>query len=150
MRIINFFFLLLTLAGCVRNDDQRLSADLVQKPNSANEQIEDVKVPIIAIEKDFFDFGELNQNESISTDFLIKNIGNAPLLVRSVKGSCGCTVAEWPKELIEVGESAKIKVTFNSGTKRGRQNKTVTLVTNSIPSTKVLIIKGTILVSKNI
>ena len=150
MRIINFFFLLLTLAGCVRNDDQRLSTDIVQKPNSANEQIEDVKAPIILIEKDFFDFGELNQNESISTDFLIKNIGNAPLLVRSVKGSCGCTVAEWPKELIEVGESAKIKVTFNSGTKSGRQNKTVTLVTNSIPSTKVLIIKGTILVSKNI
>ena len=150
MRIINFFFLLLTLAGCVRNDDQRLSTDIVQKPNSANEQIEDVKAPIIAIEKDFFDFGELNQNESISTDFLIKNIGNAPLLVRSVKGSCGCTVAEWPKELIEVGESAKIKVTFSSGTKKGRQNKTVTLVTNSIPSTKVLIIKGTILVSKNI
>ena len=150
MRIINFFFLLLTLAGCVRNDDQRLSTDIVQKPNSANEQIEDVKAPIISIEKDFFDFGELNQNESISTDFLIKNIGNAPLLIRSVKGSCGCTVAEWPKELIEVGESAKIKVTFNSGTKSGRQNKTVTLVTNSIPSTKVLIIKGTILVSKNI
>jgi hypothetical protein len=41
---------------------------------------------------------------------------------------------------------AKIKVTFNSGNKKGKQNKTVTLVTNAIPSTKVLTIKGTVLV----
>ena len=31
----------------------------------------------------------------------------------------------------------------------GKQNKTVTLVTNAIPSIKVLTIKGTVLVPKN-
>ena len=51
-----------------------------------------------------------------------------------------------PKEPIAVGSEAIIKVTFNSGNKKGKQNKTVTLVTNAIPSTKVLTIKGTVLV----
>ena len=123
-----------------------ITVDLVQNPNSARQTQNDIKAPIISIEKDFFDFGELNQNESIETVFIIKNTGNAPLLIRSVKASCGCTVPEWPKELIDVGSTAEIKVTFNSGTKKGRQNKTITLVTNAIPSTKVLLIKGTILV----
>ena len=91
----------------------------------------------------------MNQNESVSTEFRLKNIGNAPLLIRSAKGSCGCTVPEWPREVVAVGEDAIVKVTFNSGNRKGKQNKTITLITNAIPSTKVLTIKGTILVSKN-
>jgi hypothetical protein len=103
-------------------------------------------MPKIELSQDFFDFGEINQKESLSTEFVIKNTGDAPLLIRSAKGSCGCTVPEWPKEPVAVGEEAVIKVTFNSGNKKGKQNKTVTLVTNAIPNTKVLTIKGTVLV----
>ena len=103
-------------------------------------------MPKIEFSQDFFDFGEINQNESVSTEFTLKNTGDAPLLIRSAKGSCGCTVPEWPKEPVAVGSEATIKVTFNSGNKKGKQNKTVTLITNAIPSTKVLTIKGTVLV----
>ena len=103
-------------------------------------------MPKIELSQDFFDFGEMNQKESVNTEFILKNTGDAPLLIRSAKGSCGCTVPEWPKEPVAVGDEAIIKVTFNSGNKRGKQNKTVTLVTNAIPSTKVLTIKGTVLV----
>ena len=99
-------------------------------------------MPKISFETDIFDFGEINQNESVSTDFSLKNIGEAPLLIRSAKGSCGCTVPDWPRDLIEPGEEAIIQVTFNSGNKKGEQNKIVTLVTNAIPSIKVLTIKG--------
>ena len=88
----------------------------------------------------------MNQNESMSTEFRLKNIGDSPLLIRSAKGSCGCTVPEWPREAIESGDVAIINVTFNSGNRKGKQNKIVTLVTNTIPSTKVLTITGTVLV----
>ena len=39
------------------------------------------------------------------------------------KGSCGCTVPDWPKNPINAGNSAKIKVRFNSEGKKGYQNK---------------------------
>lgn len=146
MKIVYIFLLAITLTSCLNDDSKNITVNLVQNPNSARQIQNDIKEPIVSIEKDFFDFGELNQNESIETEFIIKNTGNAPLLIRSVKASCGCTVPEWPKELIDVGSTAEIKVTFNSGTKKGKQNKTITLVTNAIPSTKVLLIKGTILV----
>ena len=146
MKTVYIFLLAIAFTSCLNDDSKNITVNLVQNPNSARQIQNDIKKPIVSIEKDFFDFGELNQNESIETEFIIKNTGNAPLLIRSVKASCGCTVPEWPKELIDVGSTAEIKVTFNSGTKKGKQNKTITLVTNAIPSTKVLLIKGTILV----
>ena len=100
----------------------------------------------VKIERDVFDFGTMRQNESVSTEFKLKNIGDEPLLIRSAKASCGCTVPQWPKEKVAVGEEAVIKVTFNSGNREGEINKTVTLVTNAIPSVQVLKIKGTVLV----
>jgi len=136
----------IVLASCSNTDDKKITADLVNNPLTAEKNADQVDMPKIELSQDFFDFGEMNQKESVSTEFVIKNTGDAPLLIRSAKGSCGCTVPEWPKEPVAVGEEAVIKVTFNSGNKKGKQNKTVTLVTNAIPSTKVLTIKGTVLV----
>ena len=149
MKIINIFLLLFFLVSCVNNNKKKITTDLVKSPLTADKTSAKVAMPKIAIDQDFFDFGEMNQNESVSIEFRLKNIGNAPLLIRSAKASCGCTVPEWPREVVAVGEDAIIKVLFNSGNRKGKQNKTVTLITNAIPSTKVLTIKGKILVSKN-
>jgi hypothetical protein len=136
----------IVLASCSNTDDKKITTDLVNNPLTAEKNADQVDMPKIELSQDFFDFGEMNQKESVSTEFVIKNTGDAPLLIRSAKGSCGCTVPEWPKEPVAVGDEAIIKVTFNSGNKKGKQNKIVTLVTNAIPSTKVLTIKGTVLV----
>jgi len=143
-----FLAFLITLA-CNNSQKKNINADLVKHSQTAVESADKVAMPKISFESDIFDFGEMNQNESVSTDFRFKNIGEAPLLIRSAKGSCGCTVPDWPRDLIEPGEEAVIKVTFNSGNKKGEQNKIVTLVTNAIPSTKVLTIKGAVLVPEN-
>lgn len=136
----------IVLASCSNTDDKKITTDLVNNPLTAEKNADQVDMPKIELSQDFFDFGEMKQKESVNTEFILKNTGDAPLLIRSAKGSCGCTVPEWPKEPVAVGDEAIIKVTFNSGNKRGKQNKTVTLVTNAIPSTKVLTIKGTVLV----
>ena len=143
------FLAFLILLACNNNQKQKITADLVKNSQTAVDSPDKVAMPKIYFENDVFDFGEINQNESVSTDFRVKNIGEAPLLIRSAKGSCGCTVPDWPRELIEPGEEAVIQVTFNSGNKKGEQNKIVTLVTNAIPSTMVLTIKGTVLVPVN-
>ena len=106
-------------------------------------------MPEIEIDQDYFDFGEIDQDKSIRIDFKLKNTGNAPLLISSVKGSCGCTVPEWPKEVVKPAEETLIKVTFNSGKREGKQKKTVTLITNAIPSTRVFTITGTVIGPKN-
>tara|TARA_B100001250_G_C19785312_1_gene783866 strand:+ start:1261 stop:1704 length:444 start_codon:yes stop_codon:yes gene_type:complete len=146
MKIINIFFILLFLVACITDKGKKITTDLIQSSLTADKNANEVPMPKIKIDQDVFDFGEINQDESVSKEFKLKNIGSAPLLIRSAKGSCGCTVPEWPREAVAAGEDAIIKVTFNSGNKKGKQNKTVSLVTNAIPSIKVLTIKGTVLV----
>ena len=148
MKIINIFFTLFFLISCVNDQKNKVTVDLVNSPFTADVGAKEVLMPIIHIESDVYDFIEINQGASIDVDFLIRNVGKAPLLVRSAKGSCGCTVPKWPNDPIAVGDSAVIKVTFNSSGKKGSQNKTVTLVTNAIPSTKILTIKGNVLIPK--
>ena len=115
-------------------------------PLTANQSAVTVETPQIEMLETSFDFGEMQQGESVTHDFVLKNIGEADLIISAAKGSCGCTVPEWPKTPVSKGEEATIKVTFNSAGKSGKQSKTVTLVTNAIPNTKVLSINGNIII----
>ena len=74
--------------------------------------------------------------------FEFKNTGNEPLIISNAKGSCGCTVPEWPKEPIAPGAKGAIRVKYD--TKRpGPINKSVTITSNAINSPDMIIrIKG--------
>ena len=84
----------------------------------------------------------LSIHQSRFFGYKFKNTGNADLVISDAKGSCGCTVPEYPKAPIKPGEEGNIKVTFDSSGKGGRQNKSVTVITNAIPNTKVLTVTG--------
>ena len=131
------------------SEDKAITTDLVNSPLTANQSDEKVLMPKIQMDEESFDFGEMQQGESVTHDFVLKNIGDANLIISTAKGSCGCTVPEWPKEPIEKEEEVIIKVTFNSAGKSGKQNKTITLVTNAMPNTKVITINGNVIIPEN-
>ena len=140
----------LALVSCNSSSDEKtITTDLVNSPLTANSNAEKVLTPNIEMLETSYNFGEIQQGESVTHDFILKNTGDADLIISAAKGSCGCTVPEWPKTPIARGEEATIKVTFNSAGKSGKQNKTVTLVTNAIPNTKVLTINGNVIVPQN-
>jgi hypothetical protein len=140
----------LALVSCNSSSDEKtITTDLVNSPLTANSNAEKVLTPNIEMLETSYNFGEIQQGESVTHDFILKNTGEADLIISAAKGSCGCTVPEWPKNPIAKGEEATIKVTFNSAGKSGKQNKTVTLVTNAIPNTKVLTINGNVIVPQN-
>lgn len=89
------------------------------------------KLPKVQLDKLEHDFGTIAEGTVAETEFIVTNVGEGDLLIISAKGSCGCTVPEPPKEPIKPGESAPIKVSFDSKGKPGAQEKTVTLTTNS-------------------
>lgn len=146
MRIVFLIYLctFFIFSSC-RQNSGKTTVDLVKNPLSADKNY-DVPMPKLSLEEDVFNFGEISQGESVSHEFIIKNTGDDNLVISSAKGTCGCTVPEWPREPILPGKESKIKVTFNSSGKKGLQTKQVTLVTNAIPNIKVLTIKGNIVV----
>ncbi|MFK8046736.1 MAG: DUF1573 domain-containing protein [Crocinitomicaceae bacterium] len=98
----------------------------------------------ISVDKDVHDYGTIENGANGVCVFTITNTGNAPLIISSCKGSCGCTVPTWPKAPIAPGASAEISVKYD--TKRtGPINKTVTINSNAVNAArKVVRIKGQI------
>ncbi|HAH57481.1 MAG TPA: DUF1573 domain-containing protein [Bacteroidales bacterium] len=101
-------------------------------------------MPFMEFEQDFHDFGKLIQGEKVSYGFKFTNTGKTDLIISKVSSSCGCTVPDYPKTPIRPGETKKIDVKFDTENRRGFQNKTVTIVSNAQPSTKVIRIKAQI------
>lgn len=98
----------------------------------------------IEFEKEVHDYGTVKYGGDGTCTFEFKNTGNAPLIISNAKGSCGCTVPQWPKEPIAPGATAEIKVKYD--TKRtGAINKSVTITSNAVNApTKVIRIKGNV------
>lgn len=145
MKKIIFALSLFALFSC--NNSPEKDTDLVSNTASANGNTNE-NLPEITFEEDEYDFGKITQGEKVSHAFKFKNTGKKALIIASANGSCGCTVPEFPKEPIQPGEEGKISVLFNSEGKKGYQEKTVTIVTNCEPATRVIRIKTEIIVAE--
>lgn len=99
-------------------------------------------VPAITWDKVEHDFGDLKQGEKVETIFTLTNSGEGDLVITGAKGSCGCTVPQWPKEAIKPGTTAEIKVVFNSSGKKNKTTNTVTLTTNTEKGNEIVRIKA--------
>ena len=91
-----------------------------------------------------YDFEEIIEGDKVTHIFKFKNTGNEPLEITNARGSCGCTVPEWPKDPIAPGKKGEIKVVFNSKGKRGKQTKTITIAANTSPENTILRIKANV------
>lgn len=98
----------------------------------------------LAFDENSFDFGTVTEGEKVSHVYKFKNTGNEPLVISNAKGSCGCTVPQWPKTPIAPGEDGEIRVEFNSKGKPGKQTKRVTVTANTNPPQTFLTITGNV------
>lgn len=76
------------------------------------------------------DFGKIQEGQKLEVSFRFRNTGNKPLVIERVQPSCGCTVAEQPKEPIPPGEEGQIKASFNSEGRVGTNHKTLYVYAN--------------------
>jgi hypothetical protein len=87
------------------------------------------KGPKIEFNKEVHDYGNIKYGGEPNCIFEFKNTGNEPLIITNAKGSCGCTVPDWPKEPIAPGATGFIKVKYDTN-RPGPINKSVTISTN--------------------
>ncbi|MFN3916745.1 MAG: DUF1573 domain-containing protein [Flavobacteriales bacterium] len=122
-------------AGCNSSDSVLdVSADLIDPENP----------PVMEFEETTFNFGDIAEGQTIQHAFKFKNTGKSPLLLNSVKPSCGCTVMkDWPKNPIKSGESAQINIEFTANAS-GQTRKTITILANTRPSTLKLYLEGNV------
>lgn len=100
---------------------------------------EKANAPVLAIDQKTWNFGEIKQGDKVNHEFKVQNNGKSQLIIRKVKASCGCTAIKPAKTILAPGEETTIVAEFNSAGKSGRQNKSVTVVTNDPKSTTTLL-----------
>lgn len=102
----------------------------------------------ITFDEPVYDFGEVMDGDKVEYVYKFTNTGSEPLVISNAKGSCGCTVPQWPKEPIAPGAGGEILVRFDSKGKGrvggAQQSKVVTITANTTPPDTRLTIKGSI------
>ncbi len=154
-RIVLLFLVFSIALGCKNESKDSIPEDainpaVIENPATASSDPSTAKdnVPVLKFENDTHNFGTIVQGEKISYAYKFTNVGKAPLVIRSAQGSCGCTVPEFPKDPVAPGESGIINVTFNSEGKQGHQDKTVTIISNTMPNTYTLYVVGDVTVKE--
>ena len=92
-----------------------------------------------------FDFGTVQEGEQVAHTYTFTNTGSEPLILSDAKGSCGCTVPDWPREPIAPGAEAEVTVEFNSKGKKGKRNQKVTITANTNPPQTFIYLTGEVL-----
>ena len=140
MRILSFILIGIFLVSCNNSASTKVKKENVEVAKAQQEMTSNLAV--MNFEKSEHDFGTINEGDVVETSFVFTNTGNSELTILDARGSCGCTVPEYPKNTpIAPGESGEIKVKFDSSNKPGNQAKTVTLTTNTERGREILRIK---------
>ncbi len=148
--VFAYIFVMMLMWGCSGGQqDDRLPADLVKNPRTAIGESSKDKMPVMHFDNTEHDFGKVIQGEKVTYAFRFDNGGKADLLITSVSSSCGCAVPAYTTPPIAPGQKGTVKVTFDSSNRRGFQNKTVTVVTNTHPASHLLRIKAQVVLPEN-
>jgi len=142
-QLLVYTLLLLLLAAC-GGGGKEPGVDIIHNPNSAEGYDNGERMPRITFETDMHDFGQLMAGENISYSFKFTNTGNADLIISGCDASCGCTVADYPRERIAPGKTGYITVSFKSQGMSGQQMKEVIVASNAQPARTKLRISATV------
>ncbi len=100
--------------------------------------------PAISIDKETHDYGTLAYGSDSECIFTVTNIGTEPLIITKAQPSCGCTQPVFSNEPIAPGESATIKVSYDTN-RVGDFKKSITIMSNAAnEGTKIIYITGSV------
>ena len=144
------------LASCANDADNDVRENARQAVTATTEAVTPTATPAtpgapatpagptttMSFAEESFDFGTVDQGEKVSHTYKFTNSGSEPLILSNAKGSCGCTVPQWPREPIAPGATGEIVVEFDSKNKSGKRNQKVTITANTEPAQTVISLTG--------
>lgn len=127
-KMISFSLLVMLLASCGGGTDYAIGEKTTMEIN------------------EIFDAGDVVKGEMITAEFTVKNTGDYPLVIAEAKGSCSCTVAEYPENPLAPGESGIISAHVDTDkVEAGLLNKSVRIVANTDPSIKQVLVRANVM-----
>ncbi|MHB0756457.1 DUF1573 domain-containing protein [Polaribacter sp. M15] len=146
MRKLTYLFAFLLITTAIVSCGKSNAKAKINKENLSSAKDRDVAIKegaaLISFETKEYDFGTVNEGDIVETTFKLTNSGKTDLVITDAKVTCGCTVPVWPKKPIKPGQTEEIQVRFNTNGKKNRQQKNITLITNTETGREILTLKG--------
>ena len=101
-----------------------------QNNPSNTAQINSGPQPRILVSEEEWDFGKVTRGEKPTHIFIVKNGGEGDLIIDSLKGSCPCIETSISTNLIKPGESAELKVSYDTTDYAGKDEKHLHIYSN--------------------
>lgn len=98
-------------------------------------------------ENELINYGKVTQGSNGVRVFEFTNIGDAPLIIKEIKSSCGCAIPKKPERPIMPGEKSQISVSYDTN-RPGSFSKAITIFSNAKKERKSLKIKGYVMLNK--
>jgi len=76
---------------------------------------------------------------SVVAEFPFKNEGTAPVVIRELKASCGCTEPTVDSRVIQAGATGVVNATYTAGDRVGAQTAQLTVVTDESGGATVIL-----------
>ena len=109
---------------------------------TAHAQTADSSAPKLVVPSKIIDVGTVSQGVVVDAVFDLVNEGNRQLVVKAVRPTCGCTVADFDKE-IAPGATGKIKAKLDTKDFSGPIAKSILVMTDDLQDpTVTLVIKA--------
>ena len=138
--ILSLSALALTFTACGGNTEKKETSATAVEASSAKAVS---NAPVMTFDRTIHDFGTIQEGERVETLFTFTNTGKSDLVIVDARGSCGCTVPEYPKNTpISPGATGQIRVSFDSSNKPNLQQKTVTISANTDSGRETIRIKA--------
>ena len=91
----------------------------------------------LAVEPPSFDFGNVRPEKRLLKELMLRNFGDAELVIKKVSTTCGCTVAGAYLTRVAPGASTTLRIAFTTPAAAGRTEQTVTIESNDPEHPKV-------------
>ena len=138
MKRLILLAILFSFLACNESASKKINTDVAQ-----NQISKDRKYAEITFDRIFHDFGNVNEGEIVKTVFTFTNTSENDLYIVDARGSCGCTVPKYPKNVaIKPGESGEIEVNFDTTGRPNLQQKMIKVSANTSTSGEMLRIQA--------
>ena len=104
-------------------------SNIQNKPSSATQNNTGPQ-PRILVSEEEWDFGKVTRGEKPTHIFIVKNVGEGELIIRGIKGSCPCIETSISTNSIKSGESAELKVSYDTTDYVGKDEKHLHIYSN--------------------
>jgi len=90
-------------------------------------------------EKPVQQFQRTPSDGEIEARFAFRNVGAAPVRIKTLRSSCGCTTARLEKKIYAPGEAGEVVARFFFGDRTGAQRKTIEVRTDEAAAEPVVL-----------